>query len=233
MAEKNTISLKDKKVQAELAEKNGKLMTITGIYSGGNIISKLEGDALERDIDFQKNQMHRRYLKTEPYYKFNLSEVEQHLVDKDVAEAWLNQQIYRDSNGVKRITVETKNSFAIGYRKENGKIAPIKRDSLEGKAFAYGQKVTITFAVYVPRSTGEPTIGFENIFFDTKPKFYIPQSNKDLIGTNEVQGWELDPEDFSEEEGTVVPESAEADDGFDEPSEGSMSEETAKDDLWE
>ncbi len=205
------VNLKDSAVKAELAQKVGKVMTITGKLSGGDPIKKLEGEELAKDIEFQRQTQHRKFPILDPHYKFRISDAALKLVDKDVAERYLFQNIYQNADGVKMYGVETKTDFTIGYVKENGKITPIKRESLKDKKFAFGQEVTLTYSVYMNKTTGEASIGFENMFFSKKPEFYAGGAGADTIGAVESQGWDTSEiEDFSDVEGSVVPNAAEA-----------------------
>ena len=70
MAEK--ISVKDKKVQESLKANVGKYIEVRGVFVSGDPINKLEGEALERDIRFQKETQHRMYIQKDPYIKFKL-----------------------------------------------------------------------------------------------------------------------------------------------------------------
>ncbi len=230
------ISLKDPAVRAELAKKVGKVMTITGKLCGGDPITKLEGEALAEDIKYQKEKQKRKFPVTDPHYKFRISDAVLTLKDKDAAERYLYQQIYSDQEGVKRFSVETKNNFTIGYCTPEGKIRPIKRETLAGKKFAFGQEVTLTYSVYMNKSTEEASIGFENMFFSQKPEFYIPEFNADTVGVVEGQGWDTSElEDFSEEEGTVIAPTAAPADNAEGNAEGNTggSEDSLWDNNWE
>ncbi len=208
MANANRVSLKDPAIKEELAKKVGKVMTITGKLAGGDPITKLEGEALQEDIKFQKEKQHRRFPVTDPHYKFRIEDAALNLKDKDCAEKYLFQQIYTNAEtGKKYFSVETKNDFTIGYKTAEGTIRPISRQSLAGKKFAFGQEVTLTYSVYMNKSTEEASIGFENMFFSQKPEFYVPEFNADTVGVVEGQGWDTSSvEDMSEESGNVLPE---------------------------
>ncbi len=225
------VSLKDPAIKEELAQKVGKIMLVHGKLAGGDPIKKLEGEDLQKDIDFQKDTQHRRYPITDPHYKFRIEDAKLELKDKDSAERYLYQQIYEGKDGKKFLSVETKTDFTIGYRKSPESIAPISRKSLEGKKFAFGQEVTLTYSVYMNKSTQEASIGFENIIFEERPTFYVPEFNSDTVGAVEGQGWDTEVEDFSDEGGTVLPETpAPTDDGTDG---GDPAGDAPAGDLWE
>ena len=196
MANTERLSLRDKNVQAELEKVVGKIIEVHGVLTAGDPINKLEGEALEKDIEFQKNVQHRRYLQKDPYIKFRVSEAELTLVDKDVAERLVFQTIYNDpKDGSKSVSVESKTKFSIGYR--NGdKITAIKLASLEGRKFAYNQGITVTYEVYKPKDGGDCGIGLANIIFDEKPKFYEFVDQSDRIGAVAGQNWADEVDDL-------------------------------------
>ena len=214
MAE-NKISVKDKAVQESLKANVGKYIEVRGIFVSGDPINKLEGEALERDIRFQKETQHRMYINKEPYIKFKIEDVNMQLKDKDAAERLVYQQIFTDSEGKKSLTVETKTKFTIGYR-AGDKLIPIKQSALEGRRFAYNQGITVTFEVYQPKE-GLCGVGLANIIFDEKPEFYESNFSEDRIGVVEGQNWATEVDDLGLDTGVQEPESAASDEPATEP----------------
>ncbi len=205
MATAERISTKDNAVQADLAQHVGKIVEVRGILASGDPINKLDGEALQKDIQFQKEKQHRKYLQKDPYIKFKINNANLELKDKDSAERLVWQMIYESpEDHTKSLTAETKSMFTIGYR--NGdKLIPIKRSSLEGKRFAYNQGVTLTFEVYQSKETKVCGIGLANIIFDEKPSFYNAETSIDRIGACESQNWATEVEDFSDDAPTAAP----------------------------
>lgn len=217
MAATNKIKITDENVQKNLALCVGKYIEVKGILSGGDPINKLEGAALQKNIEFQKNTQHRKYIQKDPYTSFRISNPAFELKDKDAFERLVLQKVYKGTEGdTKYMTVETKNRFSIGYRKGDV-IVPIKKSSIEGKHVSYEQGLTVTFEVYQVKDTGVCGIGLANIIFDEKPKFYQKDENGDKIGAIKAQNWSDDVEDFGDEAETTnkVEEKAEKTDEFD------------------
>lgn len=189
------ISTKNNEVQESLKANVGKIIEVRGVLTGGDPINKLEGEALVRDIEFQRKQQHRKYVTKDPYIKFQVKEVKLALKDKDAAERLVYQMIYTNSDGQKSLTVETKSRFTIGYR-SGDKLIPIKQSILAGKRFAYNQNITITYEVYQNKETEECGIGLANIIFDEKPKFFEYQNLTDRIGAVSGQNWAEEVDDL-------------------------------------
>jgi hypothetical protein len=195
MANTERVSLKDKHVQAELEPLVGKIVEVHGILVAGDPINKLEGEALEKDIKYQRDVQHRRYLTKEPYIKFRINDVQMDLTEKNIAKRIVYQNIFTDKEtGVRALSVESKTKFSIGYR--NGdKITAIKLAALEGRRFAFNQGLTVTYEVYKPKD-GDCGVGLANIIFDEKPKFYEFVDQTDRIGAVEGQNWSDEVDDL-------------------------------------
>lgn len=201
------ISIKDKEVQKNLKANVGRVISIKGTLKAGDPINPLTGDALDKDIAFQKNTQHRKYLIKDEHFKFsvNNAEIITHADGKKTAaEAYLAQQIYGDDN---TYTVETKSNreFALGYKKEDGTPKLINRASVAGKHFAHGQLVTINYKVYEMRDTGDCNVGFENLVFEEQPKFWQGQV-AGAIGA--FADWDTEADDLGDAE--VIMSEAEA-----------------------
>lgn len=198
------ISVRDKSVQEDLKMVVGKIITVNGVLTGGDPINKLEGEALKRDIVFQKEKQHRKFLQKEPYIKFTISDAKMELKDKDSAERIIYQQMYKNpETEEKTLTVESKNDrFTIGYR-DGDKLIPIKKDSIMGKRLLFNQEVTVTYKVYQMKDSGICGIGIENIIIEGYPQFYDSSKRDSLVGCPKEQNWTSEAADFGSE-GTVV-----------------------------
>lgn len=193
------VSIKDKEVQKSLKENVGRIISVRGVLKAGDPINPLTGDALEKDIAFQKNTQHRRYLLKDPHFKFTISGAELLKPEdgkKTAAEAYIAQSIYGDD---KLYTVETRTdrAFAIGYKKADGVPKLINRESIAEKHFAHGQEITINFKVYEPKDGGDCGVGFENIVFSEQPKFW-EGSRTGALGA--FADWDVEADDLNDAE---------------------------------
>lgn len=203
-AKMERISVRDAAVQEDLKKVIGKIITVEGILTGGDPINKLDGEALVRDIAFQKEKQHRKFLVKEPYIKFTISDVKMELKDKDSAERLIYQQIYKNpETGEKLLTIESKNDrFTIGYR-DGDKLIPIKKDSILGKRLLFNQGITVTYKVYQMKDSGVCGIGIENIIIEGNPQFYDASVQMSRSGCPEEQNWSTEVADFSNK-GSIV-----------------------------
>ena len=189
------VEIRSADVQKSLMANIGRVISITGVLKSGDPINRLNGDALEKDIEFQRATQHRRFLVRDPHYKFTIESASVVSVDgkKTAAEAYLEQQIYGDDG---LFTVETKSErqdFALGYRKPDGIPKLINRRSILGKKFSHGQKVTLNYKIYEVKDTGEACIGFENMVFEEIPSFWEGASS-DAIGA--FPDWDIVADDL-------------------------------------
>ena len=190
------VEIRSADAQKSLMANIGRVISVKGVLRSGDPINRLTGDALEKDIEFQKNTQHRRFIVRSPHYKFTIENAEVVAVDKKktAAEAYLEQQIYGDDG---LFTVETKSErqdFALGYRKPDGVPKLINRKSIAGRKFSHGQLVTLNYKIYELKDTGEACIGFENLVFEAMPSFW---EGADTNAIGAFPDWDIEADDLS------------------------------------
>lgn len=210
MAEK--LKYDEKKVQESLRSlPSDAILEVHGTYSYGDVLNKIDGELLKKVIESdRKNKRPEKCIKKVPHYRFQLNDVTVPLTGKNGApanafEALVNQRVDRwekDGEARSNLKEELRNNFAIGYR-SGDKVIAINRKNLEGKRFAYGQGMTITYELY--EYDGQLLVGIANVIFDERPQLYVAENAAARLGAKASQGWATEVDNFDDAPVTKAP----------------------------